>query len=73
MLSIPANAVRVPFKATLTAADRATFNKWLFGVSGFYACVAVLVICAAALGQVDHGESQQAAAKVTAATSSLAP
>jgi hypothetical protein len=71
MSSIPANEFRMLFKGKMTAADRATFNRWLLGVSGFYACIAVLVIGAIAVGRVGYSKSQQAAAKVTPISSSL--
>jgi hypothetical protein len=36
--------MRKPFEHTLTPAERATFNKWLVGVSVFYASVALLAV-----------------------------
>jgi hypothetical protein len=73
MSSKPANAARVPFKDTMSAADRATFNRWLLGVSAVYAGLAVLIICVMALGSFGHSKSQQAAARMSSMPSTLAP
>jgi hypothetical protein len=62
-----------PFKHTMTANDRATFDKWLLGVSGIYAALAVLVISAIALGAVGHSDQPRASADITTASSSQAP
>jgi hypothetical protein len=62
-----------PYKHTLTATDRAIFDKWLLGVAGFYASLVLLVICAIGLSHLADNPAQHATAQVVPRSSSSPP
>ena len=57
--------MRKPLEHTLTPEERATFDKWLVGVSIFYASVALLAVVFVIAGQYFGGSTRTETAAVS--------
>jgi hypothetical protein len=61
-----------PYKFTLPPEDRATFEKWLRGIATFYACVAVLIVCAFAVLHSAGGTTRNDVVATTTSSAAIA-
>ena len=56
-----------PFKHTITPADRATYTKWLIGVSALYGALALIAVGGVLIGEhFGYARTQTAAASIAA-------